>query len=80
MIKKVKLCILLPQFKNINFLKLLEKVFTQSIYLFSSFRVKLAKSIENQKFYAIKIIKRHEVESINLKAFKKILSNEVRLL
>jgi len=35
--------------------------------------VKLAKSLENNRFYAIKIIKRHKVESINLSAFKKIL-------
>lgn len=40
----------------------------------------MAKSLENQKFYAVKIIKRHEVEHINLGAFKKILKNEVRLL
>ena len=31
-------------------------------------------------FYAIKIIKRHKVESINLAAFKKIMKNEVHLL
>lgn len=31
-------------------------------------------------FYAIKIIKRHKVEHINLQAFKKILTNEVMLL
>lgn len=31
-------------------------------------------------FYAIKIIKRHKVEQINLAAFKKILNNEVHLL
>jgi len=43
-------------------------------------RVKLAKSLKDQKFYAIKIIKRHHVEHINLNAFKKILSNEVHLL
>jgi serine/threonine protein kinase len=40
----------------------------------------LAKSLENNMFYAIKIIKRHKVEQINLAAFKKILANEVLLL
>lgn len=42
--------------------------------------MKLAKSLENNRFYAIKIIKRHKVESINLSAFKKILKNEVHLI
>ena len=42
--------------------------------------MKLAKSLENNRFYAIKIIKRHKVESINLSAFKKILQNEVHLI
>jgi serine/threonine protein kinase len=42
--------------------------------------VKLAKSIETNKFYAIKIIKKHDVERINLNAFKKIMTNEVNLL
>jgi len=42
--------------------------------------VKLAKSLENNRFYAIKIIKRHKVERINLSAFKKILQNEVHLI
>jgi hypothetical protein len=40
----------------------------------------LAKSLENQRFYAIKILKRHKVEQINLSAFKKILQNEVNLI
>jgi serine/threonine protein kinase len=44
------------------------------------YRVKLAKSLENNLFYAIKIIKRHKVERINLSAFKKILLNEVHLI
>ncbi|CDW80083.1 protein kinase domain containing protein [Stylonychia lemnae] len=43
-------------------------------------KVKLAKSLENQRFFAIKILKRHKVEQINLSAFKKILSNEVTLI
>ncbi len=34
----------------------------------------------DHRFYAIKIIKRHHVERINLAAFKKILNNEVLLL
>jgi hypothetical protein len=42
--------------------------------------VKLAKSLENKRFYAVKILKRHKVEQINLSAFKKILSNEVQLI
>lgn len=42
--------------------------------------MKLAKSLENNRFYAIKIIKRHKVERINLSAFKKILQNEVHLI
>ncbi len=42
--------------------------------------MKLAKSLENQRFYAVKIIKRHRVEQINLQAFKKILTNEVDLI
>ena len=51
-----------------------------SIFFYIIYRVKLAKSIESQKFYAIKIIKRHEVEKIDLSAFKRILANEVQLL
>lgn len=42
--------------------------------------MKLAKCLETNMFYAIKIIKRHKVEHINLAAFKKILNNEVHLL
>lgn len=42
--------------------------------------MKLGKSLENGMFYAIKIIKRHKVESVNLAAFKKIMKNEVNLL
>ena len=42
--------------------------------------MKLAKSLDNQRFYAVKIIKRHRVEQINLQAFKKILTNEVDLI
>ncbi len=40
----------------------------------------MAKSLEDNRFYAIKIIKRHKVEQINLAAFKKIMANEVKLL
>lgn len=43
-------------------------------------RVKLAKSLENNRFYAIKIIKRHKVERLGLSAFRKILENEVQLI
>ena len=42
--------------------------------------MKLAKSLESKRFYAVKIIKRHRVEQINLQAFKKILTNEVDLI
>ena len=74
--------------RNTSYLKPLEKDIAQSnnslyfAFLWSHlyFRVKLAKSIENHRFYAIKILKRHQVEQINLSAFKKILSNEVSLI
>ena len=73
---------LLAPSRNTNYSKPLARVSILSnlSHNFKSYRVKLAKSLETQTFYAIKIIKRHEVEHINLGAFKKILSNEVRLL
>ena len=44
-------------------------------------KVKLAASkTHSNKFYAIKIIKRHHVEKISLDIFKKIMLNEVTLL
>jgi len=44
-------------------------------------KVKLAASkTHSSKFYAIKIIKRHDVEKISLKVFKQIMVNEVTLL
>jgi serine/threonine protein kinase len=36
--------------------------------------------VRTNKYYAIKIVKRHKVESISLSKFKRILSNEVALL
>lgn len=42
--------------------------------------VKLAKSKKDGRFYAIKLFDRCEIEKVNLKAFEKILSNEVHLL
>lgn len=44
------------------------------------FRVKLGQDVRDSNFYALKIIKRHHVESIDLDAFKRILRNEVALL
>lgn len=74
----------LHQLRSINYWRLSEKDSSQSNLLIHShlqiIRVKLAKSLDNNLFYAIKIIKRHKVESINLAAFKKILTNEVALL
>lgn len=67
--------------KNTNSSKPSEKASTLSKALLNNLiRVKLAKSLENNRFYAIKIIKRHQVERINLSAFKKILENEVHLI
>ena len=43
-------------------------------------RVKLAKDLRTGRFHAVKIIKRHHVESVSLSKFKRILQNEVDLL
>ena len=44
-------------------------------------KVKLAASkTHSNNFYAIKIIKRHDVEKVSLNIFKQILLNEVTLL
>jgi len=43
-------------------------------------RVKLAENIKTGRYHAIKIIKRHHVESISLTKFRRMLANEVSLL
>lgn len=43
-------------------------------------RVKLAQDLRSGHFHAIKIIKRHHVESVSLSKFKRVLQNEVALL
>lgn len=43
-------------------------------------RVKLAKDLRTGRFHAVKIIKRHKVESVSLSKFKRVLQNEVDLL
>ena len=44
-------------------------------------KVKLAASINfSNRFYAIKIIKRHDVEKVSLDVFKQLMINEVTLL
>jgi serine/threonine protein kinase len=71
-----------PRFRTTHCSKPSEGAFIPSKFqqLLNFFRVKLAKSKKNGRFYAIKIIKRNEIERVNLNAFKKILSNEVNLL
>ena len=42
--------------------------------------MKLAQDLRTNRFHAIKIIKRHEVEKVSLSKFKRVLENEVALL